>query len=98
MNKEAQLKLMHNILSINKNCHTRVGVWGPTVAEIKHLLNMGHIRLDANSDKPSNTIFSIHHEHIGTTGFSAVEVVLFCNEPEAKFMRKYLKKKGGDKK
>ena len=97
MKKEAQIKLINNILIVDKKCHVRIAVWFPTVKELKHLLSMKHISLEANSNKANNTIFSIWHEHTDGLGFSAVEVVFYCNEPEAKFMRMYIKEKGGDK-
>ncbi|MBE9595041.1 MAG: hypothetical protein IMF19_16365 [Proteobacteria bacterium] len=88
MSRQTQNKLVANILRIEKPCHLRIGVWYPTISEIKKLLDMGHAKIR----RTSSTIFGIEHEHADGLSFGAVSVVLYCNELEGEFMEKVYKK------
>lgn len=92
--KRKELKtLVNSVLDNNAECNVSIDVWHPTIKEIKFLLNLGHDKIDPNSRQDSCTIFGVWFDRYDHSKGPAFRFVMFCNEPEAKFMRKYIKQR-----
>jgi len=92
MNRGTLKKLTNSVLDNKKECNVCIDVWHPTIKEIKFLLNLGHDKIDPNNTSDTCTVFHIEFDKFGYDKAPALRVVLFCNETEAEFMRKYLER------
>ena len=97
MNKKEQAKIVSKVLSHGKECTVGIDVWRPSAQDIKSILAVDYQNIHSNNETSDCTIFTINCKKLkGSLESHGVSITLFCDEPEAKFMRKYIKEKGGE--
>ena len=93
MDRKKLASLVDELLSHNKECNVSIDVWYPTIKEINYILSLGHDKIDPNNSSESCTIYEVRFDKYECSSGPGLRVTIFCNEPEAKFMRKYIKQR-----